>query len=60
MRKSKYSEEERDMALLMMENKSIRVVSKTLKIPANTLRDWKKKEDKICYDFLKIHAKIKK
>lgn len=54
LRKSKYSEEERDMALLMMENKSIRVVSKTLKIPANTLRDWKKKEDKIRLELLEL------
>ena len=54
LRRSKYSEEERDLALKMMENKSIRVVSKTLKIPANTLRDWKKKEDKIKLELFEL------
>jgi uncharacterized protein YjcR len=56
---SKYKDDVKEQALAMLTTMSYKEVSKNLNIPENTLRDWKKREDKINPEFVKLRTKKK-
>ena len=56
---SKYKDDEKEQALAMLTTMSYKEVSKQLEIPENTLRDWKKREEKINPEFVKLRTKKK-
>lgn len=57
---SKYTDEQKEQALAMLINMSFKDVSKNLNIPENTLRDWKKNEEEINPEFVKLRNEKKK
>lgn len=56
---SKYTDEQKEQALAMLTTMSFKAVSKSLKIPENTLRDWKNNAEKINPEFVKLRNKKK-
>lgn len=56
---SKYSDEIKEQALALLVGKSLQEVSKQLKIPERTLRDWRDNEEKINAEFAKLRTKKK-
>lgn len=56
---SKYKDDVKEQALAMLTTMSYKEVSKKLEIPENTLRDWKKREEKINPEFVKLRTKKK-
>lgn len=56
---SKYSDEIKEQALALLVSKSLQEVSKQLKIPERTLRDWRDNEEKINAEFAKLRTKKK-
>jgi len=56
---SKYKDDVKEQALAMLTTMSYKEVSKQLEIPENTLRDWKKREEKINPEFVKLRTKKK-
>lgn len=57
---SKYTDEQKEQALAMLTTMSFKAVSKSLKIPERTLRDWKDTEEKINPEFAKLRNEKKK
>lgn len=58
-RGSKYTDEQKEQALAMLTTMSFKDVSKSLKIPERTLRDWRDTEDKINPEFAELRNKKK-
>ena len=57
---SKYTDEQKEQALAMLTTMSFKAVSKSLKIPERTLRDWKDTEEKINPEFAELRNEKKK
>ena len=59
-RGSKYTDEQREQALAMLIEKSVKEVSKILNIPERTLKDWQDKPEKINPNFVELRNEKKK
>ena len=57
---SKYSDEIKEQALALLVSKSLQEVSKQLKIPERTLRDWRDNEEKINAEFAQLRKEKKR
>ena len=57
---SKYTDEQKEQALAMLTTMSFKAVSKSLKIPERTLRDWKDTEEKINPEFAELRNEKKR
>ena len=59
-RGSKYTDEQKEQALVMLTTMSVKAVSENLNIPENTLRDWKKNAEKTNPEFVELRNEKKK
>ena len=57
---TKYPKELKEKAIVMLTTMSFKEVSRELNIPENTLRDWKKNEERINPEFHKLRDEKKK
>ena len=57
---SKYTDEQKEQALVMLTTMSVKAASENLNIPENTLRDWKKNAEKTNPEFVELRNEKKK